>query len=498
MSVDLVPGGPVLAGRYRVGVMLYRTPSSRVWEAYDPVLDRTVAVETLDPRCTPGARAAFRAGALRSAQCSHHGLVGVYDTGDDHGTAFVVTERVVGTPLDTVLTTNGALTLTDAAHLLCETADALGAAHASGLVHGAFRSSSITITATNRVKLGGFGAPATGDRYCAPEQRAGQPATPATDVFALGVCAVEMLTGLPFDPSSGPASQVLGPDIPRPVTTAIDRALEADPAQRAAHVRALHRAFAPLIRPPAAAPGVVAPAGPPAFATPEAATQVVRPVTEVLPVVPPTPAPTSPGAPAPTPEPFDPRPEPHTMRRRSLVLIALVTLGALVGIGALLLLNSSRAGFVSVPTTGAPQPVPLAQVTDFDPFGDNGREGAEIVSRAADGDPATAWSTEIYTTPAFGNAKPGVGLIAEPATTTPIRAVTLTTATGGWSAAVYARPTPGATLAEWGSPIATVSAADPTTTIELPATNPGEAVLVWFTRLPDSGQLKVSELQLLG
>ena len=76
--------------------------------------------------------------------------------------------------------------------------------------------------------------------------------------------------------------------------------------------------------------------------------------------------------------------------------------------------------------------------------------------------------------------------------------MTLTTATGGWSAAVYARPTPGATLAEWGSPIATVSAADPTTTIELPATNPGEAVLVWFTRLPDSGQLKVSELQLLG
>ncbi len=186
------------------------------------------------------------------------------------------------------------------------------------------------------------------------------------------------------------------------------------------------------------------------------------------------------------------------MRRRTLLLIALVTVGALVGIGGLLLLNRSRAGFVSVPTTGAPQPVAIAQVTDFDPFGDNGREGAEIVARAADGDPATAWSTEIYTTPAFGNAKPGVGLIAEPTTTTPIRAVTLTTASGGWSAAVYARPTPGATLTEWGSPIATVTAAEATSTIECRPTAPGEAVLVWFTRLPDSGQLQVSELELLG
>jgi hypothetical protein len=421
--------------------------------------------------------------------------VAVYDTGDDRGTAYVVTERVVGTPLDTVLATNGALHLRDAAAIVTQAADALAAAHAQGLIHGSLRSSSIIVMPNARIKIGGFGAPAARDRYFAPERLAGAPPSPGADRYALGVCAVELLLGEPFDPRAQRAEAALRArvDLPRALVVALERALDPDPASRAGHVRALARAFAPEASRPTNPP--------PASATPEAPTAPNIAVTAAIPTVAPPVVPTPPVSAADqaaADEPFAHRREPHVTRRITVLLIGALALAALIGIGALLAVSGSSNLLVPNATSAPATPIAIGRVTDFDPFGDNGREGAGSVARTTDGNPTTAWATEIYASPGFGNGKPGVGLIIEPQANRAIRSLTITTLEPGWNAQLYRAPTPASDLAGWGTPVAEIVDAERIETVQVGSTPQPGSVLVWFTRLPPGGQLKVGELELLG
>ena len=489
MGLDLVHNGTVLGGRYEIQRLLRSSASIRVWEASDPVLDRAVVVETLDPRCTHEARDAFVAAALASAKCTNHGVISVYDTGNENGTAFVVTELVRGDALDARLITEGPFPFEAAGTVACEAADALGAAHASGLIHGGLRSSGIVLTPGNRVKIGGFGAPPTEDRYCAPEIAAGGEATEVGDVYALAVCIVEMLAGQPFDPRNERVGDALAArdDVPTNVRGTLERALDPDPGARAAHVRAVGRAFSTALH---HAPVATRTAAPLHAQPTEAVAAVEVPTTAVtMPVLPDAP-PSAPIAPASAPP-----------RARSIALIAtlLIALGVLIGVGAVVLLVFSPGpGSQRSEQGNVGGPVPIVGVFDFDPAGDNGQENRRLAPLAHDGNLATVWSTETYASPTFGNSKPGVGLRLDLAGPERVGRVVVHTTEPGWSATTYASDDTPATLAGWGAPLARIEDAPVDATITLDPQAKKAHVLVWFTRLPASGRLDVREIDLLG
>lgn len=476
MGLDLVTCGSVLADRYEITALLHSSSTIRVWEANDPILERAVIVETMDPRCTNDERNAFVGAALRNARCAHHGVVRVYDTGTHNGTTYIVSELVRGEALDHRIARLGPIPIGVAASIATGIAEALAAAHAAGLVHGSLRAANVLITQDERVKISGFGAPSPDDRYRIP----GEPPSAAADVYALAVLCVEMHSGEPFDPRRDDLAATLAQcrDVPERVNAALRRALDPDPQTRAAHVRALDRAYDGL----RTAPAAEEPTAIVAVATP-----IESPVTQVVEAV---------REPAPIPEPL--ATGAHPLRTTVLVIVIVLIVGGLVGVvGALIATgNASLPG--STPTTNEGQPLPIRGARDFDPLGDNGEENRAGVPRAIDGIPNTAWSTETYVNADFGGGKAGVGLRIDLADRSRVQKVLVNTTVGGWSASVYLGDGSGATLGEWGPPAATITDAPADATITVSGDRRGQSVLVWFTRLPESGRLDVSEVQVFG
>ncbi len=117
----------------------------------------------------------------------------------------------------------------------------------------------------------------------------------------------------------------------------------------------------------------------------------------------------------------------------------------------------------------------------FDPAGD-GDEHSEAASRAVDADLATFWYTESYNTRRLGGIKAGVGLIIEFESPTELNALRTRTNTAGWAMDVYAAPSPGETLADWGNPIGSVTDGATDQTVDVADTT-ATAVLLWFTDL---------------
>lgn len=476
MGLDLVTCGSVLADRYEITALLHSSSTIRVWEANDPILERAVIVETMDPRCTNDERNAFIAAALRNARCAHHGVVRVYDTGTHNGTTYIVSELVRGEALDHRIARLGPIPIGSAASIATGIAEALAAAHAAGLVHGALRAGNVLITADERVKISGFGAPSPDDRY----RIAGEPPSAAADVYALAVLCVEMHSGEPFDPRRDDVTATLAQcdDVPERVQGALRRSLDPDPQTRAAHVRALDRAYEAFRTAPAAEEptAIVAATIPPH----DDSTQAVAAVRE----------------PAPIPEPLAPGANP--VRTTVLIIVIVLIVGGIVGVVGALIATGNAKLPGSTTTSSEPQPIPIRGARDLDPLGDNGEENRVAVPRAVDGNPDTVWSTETYVSADFGGGKAGVGLRIDLADRRRIQKVLVNTTAAGWSASVYVGDGAGTTLAAWGSPAATITGAPADAAIAIPGNPQGQAVLVWFTRLPESGRLDVSEVQVLG
>jgi hypothetical protein len=188
--------------------------------------------------------------------------------------------------------------------------------------------------------------------------------------------------------------------------------------------------------------------------------------------------------------------------RRWLVPTLLVVLVAVaLGVAGLLIRGSGTNLFGDPDesdTTDAPpsasEPVAIAQTVDFDPPPGDGREHA---SEAADGDaidsdPSTSWSTERYQTPEFGSLKDGVGLILELEQPSELRSLQLDTPSEGWQTEVYVADSAPDRLEGWGEPVATFDSG--TNPMEFEAT--GGAVLLWFTRAGNDGQVTLTEVRL--
>ena len=380
--------GAVIADRYRLERHIATGGMGAVWEARDRRLDRAVAVKVLKPEFSadPEFLERFRAEARTTARLNHPGIANVFDYGETTGTdgvatPYLVMELVRGEPLNAVLRRMGAIPSDLVLDMLEQSGRALQAAHAAGLVHRDIKPGNILITPTGQVKITDFGiakavdaVPMTRDgmvmgtaQYISPEQALGGEATPASDVYALGVVGYEALTGRrPFAATgtfavaqahiSAPPDPLPG-DVPAPIRGLIGYALTKDPAYRyhdgghfadaVAAVRAGGDAPAPTT-----APAPPAPAG--------AATTQMMPTAA---------RPSAAPAPAPAPLPEEQRGLTRGQRNLAIAAAVLLLLAALIAIGLVLLGIGSgsddRAPSTPVPSepvieepTGEPAPEP--------------------------------------------------------------------------------------------------------------------------------------------
>jgi eukaryotic-like serine/threonine-protein kinase len=248
----------VLAGRYRLEGRIASGGMGEVWRAADTVLERPVAVKLLRPEYSGDADtlARFRAEARHAAAVSHPGIAHVYDYGEGgpDGSPFLVMELVDG-PALTELLARGPLDTVQALDVVAQAAAALAAAHAAGLVHRDIKPGNLLVTPGGTVKITDFGiayaagsAPLTRTgaligtpAYLAPERIAGAPATPASDLYSLGIVEYECLAGTP--PFTGTPMQIvlahqrrmlppLPASVPGPVAAFVAELTARDPAAR--------------------------------------------------------------------------------------------------------------------------------------------------------------------------------------------------------------------------------------------------------------------------
>jgi len=268
------------ARRYRLDSRIATGGMGVVWRATDTRLNREVAVKVLKHEYVddPTFRARFETEARHAASLHHPGIAGVFDYQADPaglpagGAPYLVMELVDGAPLSSLLAQAKAderrLDPDVVRDLMGQTAAALGVAHAAGIVHRDVKPANLLVTPDGRIKLTDFGIARAGDatqitrtgavmgtpQYLSPEQARGNPSTPASDVYALGVVTFECLAGYrPFEADTAVATALahlqqpvpdLPADIPADLAAVVRRAMAKEPGERyadgAAFAAALH------------------------------------------------------------------------------------------------------------------------------------------------------------------------------------------------------------------------------------------------------------------
>jgi eukaryotic-like serine/threonine-protein kinase len=207
----------ILNKRYRVIKKLATGGMAYVYLGHDITLDRTVAIKILKQSLSrdKSFRDQFHQEARAAANLSHPNIVTVHDFGYDGQKLFIIMEYVPGVDLKTFLNRQPNLTLKQTVELVIQACEGIGFAHRAGIIHCDIKPHNMLVTPDRKLKVTDFGiaraiTAAHNDHlqdivwgsphYFSPEQAAGYPPTPSSDVYSLGIVLYEAVTGvLPFE-----------------------------------------------------------------------------------------------------------------------------------------------------------------------------------------------------------------------------------------------------------------------------------------------------------
>ncbi|HMV05293.1 MAG TPA: serine/threonine-protein kinase [Accumulibacter sp.] len=259
---------PARIGKYEIRGQLGMGAMGAVYQGFDPVIERLVAIKTilaeyLEHVEYASALARFKREAQAGGRLQHPGIVGIYEYGEDERMAFIVMEYVAGKELRRLMRERPGLPLIDVFEVMKQLLAALDYAHRNGVVHRDIKPSNVMVQDAMKIKVMDFGVARienasltqTGTvlgtpTHIAPEQLAGQTADGRADLWGAGVILYELLTGeTPFaadtpvsvmykvmhvDPV--PPSTIV-PTLPAAFDSVLARALEKDPAKRFQNAR---------------------------------------------------------------------------------------------------------------------------------------------------------------------------------------------------------------------------------------------------------------------
>jgi hypothetical protein len=441
----MAPLGTLISGRYRLDATIGRGGMSSVYRAFDTVLERPVAIKLMHREIAADSDQLerFRREARSVAQLNHPHVVKVIDAGEEPAgededdeavaTPYIVLEFVPGETLKQMIEREGALDIPQALAYSIEIARALGEAHAHQIVHRDVKPQNILIDPEGGAKITDFGIArslaeegltmagkvlGTTD-YVSPEQALGQPVTPQSDLYSLGVVLYEMLTGtIPFRGETPvavamkhvreeiPDVQLLRPHLSAATAAVLERAVAKDLDRRYPDANAMAADLEEVLAVEASRSG-----------------QATGEVTTVLR--------TLPGRAR--------RRLPWRMRHPAWLAALAILL--IVGGVLLLLLGHTHRGTGPAPVAGEGnlKQVVLGQAAahDYNPFG-TGPENRDTIENVVDGDPNTSWSTETYYE---GNLRKaggvGLGMYLDAKPGVIGRALEVQTSTPGFEAQLY-------------------------------------------------------------
>ncbi|HDQ73049.1 MAG TPA: FHA domain-containing protein [Chloroflexi bacterium] len=248
-------------GGYQISDEIGRGGMAAVYRAYQPQLERWVAIKILDASEASGQEflARFRREARAIAALRHPNILTIYDYGEEHGTAYIVMEYVSGGTLKSRLSEQ-AMPWPDVAALVLPIGQALAYAHSEGVVHRDVKPANVLLARPDWAMLADFGlvklvghqkgitrpgvtigTPA----YFSPEQAAGDEVDHRTDIYSFTVLLYQLLTGrLPFEAdspvelmlkrlhSSPPSPRSFNPSLPSQLETIMMRGLARRPDMR--------------------------------------------------------------------------------------------------------------------------------------------------------------------------------------------------------------------------------------------------------------------------
>ena len=249
-------------GRYEVVSTLGQGAMGTVYKAVDPLIERPIAIKTINLNLSKEERAEFEERFYREAKSagrlSHPNIVTIYDVGETDDIAYIAMEYLEGESLREMLDSGVVLPIEMICRIVSSIANGLNYAHEKHVVHRDIKPANIMVTSNRDVKIMDFGIaqiPAGSrtqlgtvlgsPKYMAPEQVASQATDGRTDIFALGVVLYEMLTGTtPFNGDNLSAimykilneepapPSTINPRVPSVFDRVISRALSKRPEER--------------------------------------------------------------------------------------------------------------------------------------------------------------------------------------------------------------------------------------------------------------------------
>ena len=276
---------PGTVGRYELYEQIGRGAMGTVYRALDSVLERTVAVKTLNQDLPDHELAEMKARFVREAKSAgrlnHPNIVTVYDVGMAGEVAYIAMEYLEGQSLQQLLKSGSPLPFDRVVDIVAQVAEGLDYAGRFGIVHRDIKPANIMVSPAGLATITDFGVarlPSSSiteagkllgsPKYIAPEQVQELPVDPRADIFSLGVVLYEMLIGK--NPFEEPGQDVLSlldrivakpvgpisrerPELPAALDAILERALAKDPAQRFQRAGELAQRLRSLSLPPGSA-----------------------------------------------------------------------------------------------------------------------------------------------------------------------------------------------------------------------------------------------------